>query len=567
MLLADEEADDDKDEEADDDKDEKRMDDIKMDDMDSMVCMHEGNIGLKLAQSHVDAVNRRRRILVQFDVMGEVTELFGIDIHKLIHFTFHFTDEKGSQIDTLIWDIDYFIPKEGSANNPGIKKWHEAGIDVVNILLEESKKRGLENIWNHRISEVDFGSNGLGLGMERKNRIKADHPDWVVKSWWWQGLWNLASSDLRAYKLDYLRKLASMYQLDGIQLDFSRHVPCLPVGHQWENRGHATEFVSMVRSMLLEIGEKRSSPMLLAAKVPENLEGCHVDGLDVEAWAKQNLVDMFTLGSRTINVDIASFRKITEAKNIKLYPSHDDHHATDGYRYPPIEFFRGVFGNWRQQGADGVGTFNWSSATAEVYAQNGSTNYLGGPISQQEAYHEIGSLETMKFKDKMFVVERRGGYPWSEGYFNRNDDAPLPAVLYNDGRITELPVYVCDDLTCYLDKVEKVHMRLILFGAKIEDKMDIVVNGVITEIESYDVEWKDPQIFSPQPQPASGGSGHYKINPEQRLLMVAVPLTPSLFKVGRNWIGLSVIDRLPHYPGNDIVVEKLEILVMYKAEL
>lgn len=533
--------------------------------MDSSICIHTG--GMKFTNSHVDAVNRRRRIIVQFDVMGEITELFGIDINELINFTFHFADEEGSQIDSIIWDIDYFIPKEGSPINSGIQKWHEEGIDVVKILLEESKRRGLENIWNHRIAEVDFGTNGVGLGLESRTRLKAEHPDWVVKSWWWQGLWNLASPGLREYKLKYLRELIETYEFDGIQIDFSRHVPCLPVGEQWENREHATTFIRMTRLMLLELADKYKRPLLLAAKVPENLTGCQLDGLDVATWAQQNLIDLFSLGSRTINVDFAAFRSITEGRNIKLYPCHDDHHSTDGYRYPPIEFFRGVFGNWRQQGADGVETFNWSSATAEVYANNGSLRYSGGPPSHRLAYQEIGSLETLKLKDKRFVVERRGGYPWAEGYFNRNDNAPLPAVLDNDGRTTDLSLYVCDDLICYLEQIESVSMQLVLFRAKIGDQMEVTINGVLVEIDAYDADWKDPQIFSPQPQPNSGGNGYYEVNPEQRLLQVSLKPSIGLFKVGNNRIGVRIIDRLPFRPGIDIVVEKLEVMVKYKASV
>lgn len=520
---------------------------------------------LHLTQEHAEAVNRRRRIIVQYDLIGNDPKLFGIDIEQLIKTTFHFADEPGSQIDTIIWDIDYFMPKDENAGNPGLKKWLDEGIDVIRILLEEAKKRGLENIWNHRISEVDFGPAGTGLGLTEKNKVKREHPDWVVRSWWWQGLWNLASPGLREYKLDYLRRLLQYDALDGIQIDFARHVPCLPPGSQWEHREHATEFVRMVRRMLLEHEGQRGRAMLMSAKVPESPEGCRVDGFDVETWARQRLVDMFTLGSRTINVDLSSFRGMTEGRNIKLHPCLDDHHATDGYQFPPIEFFRGVFGNWRQQGADGVVTFNWAGATDEVYAQCGIEHPLRGPVSHRLAYREVGSLTTLKFKDKMFAVERRGGYPWAEGYFNRNDGALLPAILRNDGSPLALPVHVCDDLGGSREVIEKLYMRLVLFGAKAGDRFEISLNGVTAEIESYDSEWKDMQIFSPKPQPPSGGAGRYKVNPEQRLLMVSIPLTPGLFKLGKNMAGIRVVDRAPFPPGDCIVAEKLEVWVHYKA--
>ncbi|MBO9605107.1 MAG: hypothetical protein J7639_04120 [Paenibacillaceae bacterium] len=519
-----------------------------------------------LAPGHAEAVNRRRRIVVQNDLMGEIMELFGCDPGKLLEIAFHFVDEPGSQIDSIVWDIDYFLPKDGVTANAGIRKWREQGIDIVALLLKEARKRGLESIWNHRIAEVDFGANGVGLGLETKSRRKVEHPDWVVRSWWWQGLWNLASPGLREYKLHYLRDVAERYEIDGIQLDFSRHVPCLPVGQQWEHRAHATAFVEMVRRMLLEVEAAQGRPLLLAAKVPENLEGCRIDGLDVAAWAEQRLVDIYTLGSRTIDVDIAAFRRITEGRNIKLYPCHDDHHATDGYRYPPIEFFRGVFGNWRQQGADGVGTFNWASATVDVYASGGAKRYAGGPPSQRQAYREVGGMDTMRFKDKTFVVQRRGGYPWAEGYFNRNDHAALPAVLPNDGRSLELTLAVCDDVASLTDRVTQATLLLVLYGASSGDRLEIAVNGVVVDIDGFDREWKDPQIFSPKPQPASGGNGLYTTDPEQRLCAAALSPSPGLFKPGVNRIDVRVAERGVYRPGQNIVLEKLELGIKYIPE-
>ena len=51
------------------------------------------------------------------------------------------------------------------------------------------------------------------------------------------------------------------------------------------------------------------------------------------------------------------------------------------------------------------------------------------PLTHQQAFREAGDPETMKGKNKFFAVERRGGYPWADGFFNRNDDAPLPLML------------------------------------------------------------------------------------------------------------------------------------------
>ena len=298
----------------------------------------------------------------------------------------------------------------------------------------------------------------------------------------------------------------------------------------------------------------------MAAKVPQTLEGCRIDGLDVEAWANEGLVDIFTLGSRSMDVDLAAFRKITAQRNIKLQPCFDDHHTTDGYRYPPIEVLRGLFANWWQQGADGVVTFNWSNAPPEACKK---MKQLPGPLAQRQAYHEIGNPKIMEFKDKTFVVERRGGYPWAEGFFNRNDTAPLPLKLAADGSAATLRVRMSDDLNKHAGRVRGVLVRAILFGAGEDEVAEATLNSAPLPLVTRDPGWKDPQIFSPRPQPASGGSGIYPVNPRQKLLRLDFAVDPRHCRLGENAVGLRLPGRTGKPAAQGVVLEKLEVHLQY----
>ena len=66
--------------------------------------------------------------------------------------------------------------------------------------------------------------------------------------------------------------------------------------------------------------KKRGRPLLLAARVPEDLIGCHFDGMDVETWVRDFLVDILVVGTRTANADIAAFRHMVKGTPIKIYP-------------------------------------------------------------------------------------------------------------------------------------------------------------------------------------------------------------------------------------------------------
>ena len=278
----------------------------------------------------------------------------------------------------------------------------------------------------------------------------------------------------------YLTKLAEDYDFDGLEIDFSRGPLLTPAGHQWENREQITEFVRRVRAMTLQVEERRRRPFLLATRVSDNLVGCHFDGLDVENWVGQQLVDILVLGVRSYELDIEGFRQVIGGRPIKLVCTLDDHHCTDGYSWPPIDVWRGTAANWWQQGMDAIQTFNWGTAPAEVAERlhlkvHGA--YFDGsrqiPLYQR-AYHELGSPETLKHKDKTFVVQRRGGGgsggppvdDWSTprfSYQNTNMLARLPAPLDNAGKVdTLLTVYVADDVAAEAKRIEQIALRVLL---------------------------------------------------------------------------------------------------------
>jgi len=503
---------------------------------------------------------RPRRICVQFDAADHRD--VRLPPAQWLAYLFAFAEEPGSQIDSIFWDVslgDTYAAYPSRLLPPSpdryLAEWRREGFEWIPAILERCRRRKIEVFWHHRFSEVDIRPEG-GLEMEKLSPLKAQHPDWLIRSWWWQGLWNIASPGLREHKVQVLREIAETLDIDGIQIDFARHIPCLPPGRQWELRDHASEFLRMMRRMLVDAGRRRGRSFLLAAKVPETLRGCREDGFDLAVWGKENLVDLLTLGSRTMTVNVEEIRRVVGPR-IKLSPCLDDHHATDGYRYPPIEFFRGVATNWLNQGADSVTTFNWGAAPAD------EARPVGGravPASQQMAYREIGRLDTMRRKDKLFIVERRGGYPWAEGYHNRNDHLPLPARLANDGRPTVLPLRVYET-----DIPSDARLSVVLFRARAADRLEVSCNGRLLASPEMNPDWQDPQIFSPHPQPNSGGKGEYPAIPNQKLLRLTYALPPALLRRGENQIQVRVLDRPAFRIGDDLQVEKVELALRYQG--
>ena len=315
---------------------------------------------------HALAAARQRRIIFQDDILANDAfrcgEVGPSRLERLIAFYTSRLEAAPNQIDsvwhewgegnTAVWPSEV-LPRTENVF-PG---WWEAGIDPVRVLLEETRKRGREVFFSYRIN----GSDNDDLfdpphPLEGPVPLKARHPDWLIHKW--HVYWDFRREGVRRLKLEVLREVAEMYDYDGISVDFARVPVLFPEGEQWKHRDLLTGFMREVRSALHGIARRRGRPYLLAARVPEDIPGCRFDGIDVETWAAEGVVDLLVIGTRTAAADVAGFRALTSGTPVRVYPSWDDHHSSDGYRHPTVEVWRGVCANWWRQNPDGMHTFN-----------------------------------------------------------------------------------------------------------------------------------------------------------------------------------------------------------------
>src|SRR5439155_13591891 len=213
-----------------------------------------------LSAAHLAAVNRKRRVIVNFDTNfgapSILRELAGMDIDRLVKAYFSMIDEKGVQIDSVWWcwlDGNYAnYPSKVLPvwDLPGLRKWWKAGIDPVRVFAAETRKRGLETFFSYRLNGTDM----TDIRPLTKPLFKTLHPDWLIRTWESYGnpgYWNFAVPGVRKYKVQILQEIAENYDYDGLEIDFARVPINLPPGRQWENRGHLITFLREVRSITL----------------------------------------------------------------------------------------------------------------------------------------------------------------------------------------------------------------------------------------------------------------------------------------------------------------------------
>ena len=545
--------------------------------------------GIELSAAHIDAVQRPRRMVVNHQVDGLLKAVnAGMSIPQIVEYEFGFADEPGTHIDAQWWSLDNTFPLKVwnliDANSPSVpgyvseervktfRQWADAGIDIARVYIQETRKRGFECFYSYRLNETPDT-----LFPEQA----AAHPDWLLNGEWDQPIWNFAVPEVRDLQVNVLSTLARDYDFDGLEVDFARGTILTPPGHQWDQREHITDFLRRVRQATLEVAQQRDRPFLLAARVADNLVGCHFDGLEIERWVDEALVDFLVLGVRSYDLEIESFCQLIGDKPVQIFATLDDHHCTDGYSWPPIQVWRGVVANWFQQGAAAIQTFNWGVAPP-VLAERFGLRFRGAydeggrqiPVYQQ-AYHELGDPQKLRYLDKHFVVQRRGGGgsggaaidQWTTprfNYQNTNMLGQLPAPIDPGGQIdTLIRLRIADDLETAGERIAGLTLRLLLSDPAAQQlPPDQTVESVsINPFWDLDKLWTSPphkdlvdtlsvRVNNIPLTDCAVASGWFKFRPD-----------PKIFAVGENLVGVLVRGRDPRDP--PLTVEKIELHVEY----
>ncbi len=381
--------------------------------------------------------------------------------------------------------------------DPWVSKWIEEGNDPPKVVVREARRRGLDVFYSFRINDIHdaFMPNELPT-------FKVRHPEWQIgkgKPYGYPTALNFAVPEVRNLKHRVIEEIFARYDFDGIEIDFLRGPPFFLPGQEAANAHVLTEFLRSVREMLDEKARRRGRRIEVAARVDETIEGCHLDGFEVEAWAKRGLIDLLIMGSGTIEVDVPAFKRAVAGTPVRIYP------CIYGWpsKYMPIPetLARGIAATFWRDRPDGVYVFNW-------FPHQPDKRY------QIELLREIGRPDVLARRDLMYVAER--GTPQRE-YPHNWLRAKLPTTL-QPGQLTEIPI----DIGCRPPDGAVVEVRVVTDG---KTSLAVRLDG--------------QPIAAPQ-KPAKG--------------CVAVRVRPGLLGAGRHRIGLCVSTGRPNVSSVEVHV-------------
>ena len=359
----------------------------------------------------------------------------------------------------------------------------DQGADCLKLVVDYGHRNDMEVFWSMRMNDTHDVAYRPDKPYLLYPPLKVEHPDWLVGEpikrtphGRWSSV-NYARPEVRELAHAYIEEVCRNYDVDGVELDFFRHMCYFPSTAQGakatdEERGQMTELMQRVRSTTETVGCARRRPILVAIRVADSVEYNRDLGLDVERWLQEGLVDLlittcyFRLNPWSYSVELG------HKYDVPVYPCLSDSRVKnqDRFHRRSTKSYRARAINAWAAGADGIHLFNSFNPKAPLWK-------------------EIGDPQTLAGLDKLYFVTVRDGNPnafLANGAAYRNTGTmlvPTRPVVVSPDRPLELEIMVGDDLagarataaqpavTCHVD-IPRVQSA---------ERLDVSVNGKLLE--------------------------------------------------------------------------------------
>ena len=198
-------------------------------------------------------------------------------------------------------------------------------------------------------------------GVTREHPLK-DVQHRLGSAGWDQYAWSCYDWSLAAVRKRFLALIENAcrrYDLDGIELDWSRSPFYFPFGAEQRNIPVMNDFVRSVHQCVLRRSESRGKPILLAQRVFDTVELTERIGLDPLTWLENGWIDLLIPGSAYMpfSFPIGEWIELGNRYDVPVYPAVNRSvlpFDRDSVRQAMRAF---AYRCWKY-GADGVYPFN-----------------------------------------------------------------------------------------------------------------------------------------------------------------------------------------------------------------
>lgn len=335
-----------------------------------------------------------------------------------------------------------------------------------------------------------------------------------------------AQPGVAAYRCRQIAEILERYEVDGIDLDFTRFRPWFRPGQEDAGRPRMTTLVRDLRAMTRKAGKT------LSARFEYDPDVCWASGLDVASWLAEGLLDMITLGGvgdHTPDAPADWWIGKAHATGCRVCPgvegqlhwvpgcgsggtgTHPGNGVHDGFGPPTMAYLRAAAANHYRAGADGISLFNFTCAD--------------GPVDPA-ALRDLADPEALLWHDKQYVAAVWP--PEAQIYYDSRWKSRLS--LPPDANEASLVLRVADDLVAARRQglAPAVVLTLDLKGANRLSDLAVLMNGTPLASNGYSYD-------------------HYDHGCWNEVVQFGVP--PDCLRVGANRLTLHRLAAMPGFDG------------------
>lgn len=303
-----------------------------------------------------------------------------------------------------------------------VPEFVKLGTDPLEVSSQFAHENGYEFFWSNRINDTHDAGHRPDKPYERWSKLKTGHPEYLFGSPGEKlphGRWSSVDfnhQEIRDLCVQYYTEVCENYDVDGIELDFFRHLFLFKEVARGATATAAqlemlTDMLSQIREMTERVGMKKGKPILVLVRIPDSVEFCRKVGIDLEDWMKKGLVDI-VVGSGYFRLNFWDYLvTMGHEYGVKVYaglsePRVKDEHPQLVRLQNPVYRAR-ASAAW-QAGVDGLYIFN---------EYNTRSRYL----------REIGSANKLENKNNLYFVTYLNGNP--ERYLKDGRDYSAIPIL------------------------------------------------------------------------------------------------------------------------------------------
>jgi hypothetical protein len=199
----------------------------------------------------------------------------------------------------------------------------------------------------------------------------------------WSAL-NYSKKNVRDHLFNILEDVISRYDIDGIEIDFYRHLYIFSetqdgLKSKNKNRQKLTSLIGEIREVLNTYSIQKQKSLLFLIRIPDSIPYCYELGIDLEEWLDKKYIDIiiaggyFKLEPWTYIVDIG--KKYDIPVYACLTPRRIHNGGTPGQK-SDLPKWRGEAYNALKAGVNGIYTFNRFQPKDPIFKEIGELETL-----------------------------------------------------------------------------------------------------------------------------------------------------------------------------------------------